>query len=205
MLQFVNLFITNPIIGLKPQFQIRLHKIKYCIENDISFKQYQKFEQDRLSWNWPFNKPVASNDPIKFDENYKWWLAGFIEAEACFSVRQNGRQSFSVGQKYHRNLIESIKAFYGIETKIMERKKQKESPYFVVEVANAVCCFRIRNFFEIYQLLGQKSVAFENFKNHINNKPGYRKYYTNYQTATKRTALKIKAIFNWSLVMCYLK
>jgi len=44
------------------------------------------------------------------------WLAGFTEAEGCFSIRQNGSHSYSIAQKEDEAIIKAIKNFFHIET-----------------------------------------------------------------------------------------
>ena len=49
--------------------------------------------------------------PIYFDK----WLAGFVEAEGCFSSRKAGNFSFSIAQKFDYYLIYAIRNFYGLD------------------------------------------------------------------------------------------
>ena len=46
------------------------------------------------------------------------WLSGFIEAEACFSKRQNNNHSFSIGQKNDQFLLIAIGTYFNASNKI---------------------------------------------------------------------------------------
>lgn len=52
----------------------------------------------------------TANMPDYFDS----WLAGFIEAEGCFSSRKAGNFSFSIAQNNDYHLIYAIRNFYGL-------------------------------------------------------------------------------------------
>lgn len=66
---------------------------KFCYNNlaQLSEAQYNELESNlQLQY-----KVTSSTDLIKL-EYYDNWLVGFIEAEACFSIRANGNHSFTI-------------------------------------------------------------------------------------------------------------
>jgi hypothetical protein len=103
----------------------------YALDNNMSYKEYYFLEHDNpLEWRRPFLKPTKLEEFPKISEDYKFWLAGFSEAEGCFCIRKNGSQSFSISQKSVLLLIESIKSYFELPNKI---QLQKKSETFVFE------------------------------------------------------------------------
>ena len=163
--ELLSLFVKNPLLDYKCSAKTKVLKMLYGIENSISYAQYSLWEKDISKW--PFEKPLVSTTPAEFNENYKWWLCGFIEAEGCFSIRKDGRQSFSASQKNGELIMESIKTFFEIKNKIVRHKR---SDVLEIEVGNRRCCFKVADFFEKYPLKGQKKVSFDLYKQHIESK-----------------------------------
>jgi hypothetical protein len=137
----------------------------YALDNNMSYKEYHFLEHDNpLEWRWPFLEPTKLEEFPKISEDYKFWLAGFSEAESCFCIRKNGSQSFSISQKSDLLLIESIKSYFELPNKI---QLQKKSETFVLETYNLRCCLKIINFFDTYNLRGEKGASFDKFKKHV--------------------------------------
>ena len=165
---FLKIMITSPLINLKNSTNVKILKMLYGIENNISYSEYLSMENEALgekstNWNWPFERPTILTTIPDLSEDYKWWLSGFVEAEGCFSIRKNSNQSFSVSQKDGKFIIDSIKTFFEIPNKVL----QKKCGTFVLETYNSRCCFQVSNFFENYPLKGEKMVSFSRFKDHL--------------------------------------
>jgi len=97
----------------------------------------------------------------KFEIPSYWgpWLAGFTEAEGCFSIKESGSHSFSISQNNDAYLLKAIRQFFGINAKVLEQKKLK----FLETTAKATLELIISFYNENY-LLGEKGVSFERFK-----------------------------------------
>lgn len=78
---------------------------------------------------------------------FKDWLAGFIEAEGSFSVRNTGASSFSIGQNNDFYLIQAIRDFYMVKQLTIQNKKGKVSgyPFYELSIANSQGLNRVIN------------------------------------------------------------
>ena len=165
---FLKIMVKSPLINLKNSTNVKILKMLYGIKNNISYSEHSFMENKVLdeevtNWNWPFERPTILTTIPDFSEDYKWWLSGFVEAEGCFCIRKNGNQSFSVSQKTDKLMIESVKAYFKIPNKIL----QKKDGTFVLETYNSKNCFSIIEFFESYPLKGEKNESFEYFRAHM--------------------------------------
>jgi LAGLIDADG DNA endonuclease family protein len=106
-----------------------------------------------LKRNFKYNQQlniVSSNFEIPF--YFKAWLSGFIEAEGCFSIRKNNNHSFSIGQNDDVYLINAIKQYFEIKTKV----RNPYGKFYCLEVYKKEILLKIISHFNNYPLLGEK-------------------------------------------------
>lgn len=97
------------------------------------------------------------------DDYFKEWLSGFIEAESCFCIRKNNNHSFSISQKNEKDLLEYIKLYFDVKTSIRCLKKD----IWILETYRRSSLNNIVKHCQIYPLLGEKLLSFQNFKKQI--------------------------------------
>ena len=95
---------------------------------------------------------------------YSEWLSGFIEAEGCFSIRNSNNHSFIIGQNDDRYLIESIKNYFEIQSKVRNPNKT----FWVIETYRHSTFINLIRHFDKYPLLGEKLISYSKFKDIIN-------------------------------------
>lgn len=154
-------FLKNPNKEISKKIYTQMLKMSYALKINMSYSEYQYLkiqETEHNKWRWPFEKPLKNI--IKNNEDLNWWLAGFVEAGGCFSIRKSGTQSFSIGQKDNEEIIEYIKTLFDLKNKIIK----KENNLFVIETYNKQSLTKIIEFFKIYELKGEKKESLKNFK-----------------------------------------
>lgn len=129
----------------------------YCLTHKPSISEYMYLKTGKLHLPGKILHPHV--DEILARVYYPSWLSGFIEAEGCFCVRQNGQQSFSIGQKNDPCIILSIKKYFAFQNKIQEKKNQM----YVLEGGHRQVLGRMIAFFQKYPLLGEKHRSFLTF------------------------------------------
>jgi hypothetical protein len=117
--------------------------------------------------NWYFNqrdlKYIYYQQMINKNFDYfNEWLSGFIEAEGCFSIRENNH-SFSIGQNKDKYILEQIKTHFEINNKIRLIKDN----FWLIEIYRKSTLLNIIKHCEKYPLLGEKFISYNNFKNKI--------------------------------------
>lgn len=139
----------------------QLNWMKKCLENI----EIDKYFADRESKYDELHQIIESK-PFKYFENteyFKIWLAGFVEAEGCFSLRKNNNSSFSVSQKHERHLLEAIKNLLCASNKV----RQVKGSVFILEIYKRSILIEIGKLFEDYPLLGEKGKQYEKFFKHF--------------------------------------
>jgi len=144
---------------------------KNFILNSSPFLVEQYFNERKLKYeNREFITPLFTNSTTP--DYFKEWLAGFIEAEGCFSARVKGNYSFSIGQNHDLYLIEAIQKFYGVNHLKISNKKGKISniPFYEISIGSASGtekvidhCSKLLQGYKYYQLAAfiQKSKVFQ--------------------------------------------
>lgn len=95
---------------------------------------------------------------------YSEWLSGFIEAEGCFSIRKSNNHSFNIGQNDDSYLIESIRNYFKIQSKVRNPSKT----FWFLETYRHSTFINLIEHFNKYPLLGEKLISYSKFKNIIN-------------------------------------
>lgn len=97
----------------------------------------------------------------KFEEpNYfNIWLAGFTEAEACFSTTASTGLRYNISQKTDKYILQAIKEKF----KFTSNVRESSPDFFVVETGAKEPLGRVLTHFEAWPLLGEKSVSFSKF------------------------------------------
>ena len=157
---FLSLIYNNKLLNLKVKTKTKVLQMIYAIDNNISYNEYQYLKKLTI---WPFQIQTDDSIVYTFDNNWKYWLAGFIEAEGCFSIRRNGNQSFSIAQKDDKIIIELIKNYFSLPNTI----KEKVNKLYVIETYNLRSCLLIIDYLTEYKLQGQKKVSFQLWMNHV--------------------------------------
>ena len=135
---------------------------RYCLLNRVKYSEYAKIKETGL----PKTKNMFIWQPTIWTEDellknlfYPCWLTGFIEAEGCFCTRSNGTQSFNIGQKSDRIIIESIKKYFQLPNKI----QLKKNDFYLIETSNRISLNNIIDLIKKYHLKGEKLESFKKF------------------------------------------
>lgn len=151
--EIIKIFEIYPLLTSKKICQLEF--LKECLQhNSVEF-----YLSNRNS-KYINQQTILKNDPFGFNNNsfvlpnyFKGWLSGFIEAEGCFSLRNNNNHSFSIGQNDDYYLINAIKQHLGV-TNIVRNPYRN---FYFLEVYNKETLQKIINHFNRYPLLGEKS------------------------------------------------
>jgi cytochrome c oxidase subunit 1 len=151
--KMLEIFYLYPPLTSRLQAQIKFME-ECLIKNDVEWyltNRYKKYSS-RLSY--------IDTNVSYFSE----WLSGFIEAEGCFSIRNSNNHSFSIGQNDDCYLIESIKNYFEIVSKVRNPYKT----FWVIETYRHSTFINLIKHFDKYPLLGEKLNSYSKFKDIIN-------------------------------------
>ena len=142
-----------------PPLTSRLQAQLFFMKSCLLHKDIDKYFRERKS-KYLINKLCNLNINYSY---FKEWLSGFIEAEGCFSFRKNNNHSFSIAQKKEMELIEYIKTYFDIQSKVRLTKGNIWS----IETYRKSTLLNIINHCNEYPLLGKKLIFFEKWKKEI--------------------------------------
>ena len=171
--RIVSLFDHFPPLTTRLQCQLAFLKI-CCQRNDVQWylenraKKYSTMAIDQALGNTVLQKHAANVNNMAFSAYFPAWLSGFIEAEGCFCIRQNGSHSFSIGQNKDVQLIDAIRTYFKSSNKIrVIPKLESVDHFYLLEIANKRCIAFIIAHIQEYPLLGEKHQSFLRFCNKI--------------------------------------
>jgi hypothetical protein len=126
------------------------------------------FQQNNVVWYLKARSKKYLNpdlDIVKIDYNYfNAWLSGFIEAEGCFSIKNNSNNhSFSIGQNNDKYILEGIKNHFDIKNEI----RKINNKFWFIEIYRKLTLIKIINHCINYPLLGEKILSFTKFRSHF--------------------------------------
>lgn len=157
IIKIIKIFDTYPPLTSKKICQLAFLKtclIETSVEKYLSTRETKFKEQFAI---------INSNTNLKVPTYFKAWLSGFIEAVGCFSIRNSGAHSFSIGQNDDVYLIEAIKQYFKVSNKVRIPSKN----FFFIEVYKKEVLLNIIAHCSNYSLLGEKSESFKKFKEKI--------------------------------------
>jgi LAGLIDADG endonuclease len=189
IIEIIKIFDNYPLLTSIKQAQLKFLKTCLIEKNMELYLKSRTKKYDYLINNHTSLLPPKAILDTYFNE----WLSGFIEAEGCFSYRQNKNHSFSIGQNYDEYILVLIKKHFNILAKIRCIKPKEVNKEILIEECmlskhSSLCAeLRDKNFYFIetyrkstldsiinhhskYPLLGFKIVSYNKFKTEIINR-----------------------------------
>lgn len=176
--KYIEIFKEYPLLTSRKQAQLNF-LLKCLDNNDINWyfnNRNSKYNNIKLI---QYDKKIKLLDQLRGSAAgecrinnlsgyyFNEWLTGFIEAEGCFCIRQSNYHSFTIGQNNDLYLIEIIKNYFNIQTKIRLIKNK----FYLIETYRKSTLLNIINHCNKYPLLGDKLISFKEFTRRVND-PG---------------------------------
>lgn len=159
MTRVIQIFDKYPLLTARKICQLRF--LKKCLENPNMDEYFASRDDKYADADAIMNsKPFIS---VAGSVYFNTWVAGFVEAEGCFSARASGTRSFSLSLKNEPFLIEEIKTLFNIPNPV---RKMKGSVY-IFEIYKHDILIGVAKFFEDYPLIGEKRESYMSFFKHI--------------------------------------
>lgn len=143
---FVPIFTEYPFLTTRVTMQFKF--MKHFLVNP-NIEEYFNTRDNKFE-----NRPLRTFSvlPDYWDE----WLAGFIEAEGCFSLRKEGNYSFDIGQLNDGFLIEAIRDYFKAHHNKVSFRKDK---LYVISLGSLASmtnvvqfCYPLLQGYKYYQL-----------------------------------------------------
>lgn len=125
----IPLFDKYPPITSRMQLQYHFFK-RFLLEPNIELYFIERSKKYDLRTSY-------ATECLEVPLYFKEWLAGFIEAEGSFSIRQKGNNSFSIAQNHDYYLIKAIRDYYSVNHLTISSKKGKVSGFPIYEISIA--------------------------------------------------------------------
>lgn len=161
IINIIKIFDNYPLLTTNKRAQLIFMK-ENLLREDI--KWYLNNRNNKYNNNYIIQKEII-NDLNNINNNYfNSWLSGFIEAEGCFSIRNNYNiKSFLIGQNDDLFLIEYIKNYFNSLNKI----QLKNNKFYLIEIYKLSNLLLIINHCNKYPLLGEKLISFLKFNKYV--------------------------------------
>jgi hypothetical protein len=167
IVNLIEIFERYPPLTQRLQYKLEFLKQMLVLNKTDDKTKIMKiyFEQRTIKW---YTNIVARNPNILISlPYYNEWLSGFIEAEGCFSIRTNTKTvSFSIGQKFEKDLLLSIGLYFETIANVNLRKNSDN--FYFLETYNKTSLRKINTHFQNYPLIGEKANQFIKFSIFIN-------------------------------------
>lgn len=158
--EIIKIFDIYPLLTSKKICQLKF--LKHCIlRNSVDWyllNRKNKYNDQLIIISYFMFK--FENYIFIFNNYFKVWFSGLVEAEGCFSIRKNNSLYFSIGQNNDIYLINIIKKYLGT-TNILRNSYRN---FYSLEIYNKETLKIIINHFDNYPLLGEKAESFYKWK-----------------------------------------
>jgi len=154
IVEIIKIFEKYPPITARKYCQLEF--LKTCLKHN-NVELYLKERNNKYLSGQIFQISSLNDLPSYFPS----WLSGFIEAEGCFSKTSKGVLSFSIAQKYEKNLIANIRDyFHAINYQVIKRSNE----LFEIKIYNKESLKKIIQHCTDFPLQGEKKESLEKFK-----------------------------------------